>query len=213
MMIKNSAKIDKHDLVAAIAAKVRITTTAVLGKVSWNEADNPTRAAQMWVRRQAADGLLTFKSTLSHPLLDLSAPLLDWSPGEHSPNFGKLSYQAKRRYSERLSLQTTVSATVLAKNRFGGGLPNRPVRARELDHDIGVSQVFFHLLQYQPELAAMWLHEDSPCFPRHYRSGDKVPDALIKSSPEIVVEFGGRYSAKKLREIHTAFGGGRYMLW
>jgi hypothetical protein len=145
--------------------------------------------------------------------VEVSEALSYWEPGTPPPNFGRIAYRAQSRWQRPPQLRLFVMASDKAKRRHGGFLSRRPIRARELNHDIGFAQVFWHLLKDDRDLPSRWAFEDELIATKEHRFSQAIPDAVIRGSPDIIIEFAGSYSAKKLRRLHDCYAPHPYMFW
>lgn len=143
---------------------------------------------------------------MCHPEIELKNPVLDWKPGDEVPNFDRVAWRLKTRWKESPVRTKIVWASNKARAKLDGCVGGREPRADEILHDIHVAELCQLL---GPE---NWTGEDE--LRGSGRSGD-IPDALI-ALPEgdVTIDFGGSYSAPKLREMHHAYAPhGSYQLW
>lgn len=204
---------DLTQIILSLVLHIRVTTTHALGAFYWPSSQNPERLARQWVYRQVERGLLSSCLTCTKPEVDVSHPLLYWRPGELSPNFDTIAYQAKRRFSVHPERRYLVTSTTLARRLYGAGGEPRSIRTRETHHDIALASVFWGLLRQDPELPNRWQSEDGKRTNPPGIGDDVIPDAVIRGEPDTIVEFVGAYSAKKLRRLHEAYSPSPYMFW
>jgi hypothetical protein len=181
-------------------------------EVFWDAA-RPIRVARTAIGRLERAGIVKTFTAMAHPELPLRGPLLDWREGNSLPDFERLAWQLKSRWTEPPIRTRVVYATAKAKQGFGSLCGERKVRAKEISHDIGVAQCFFELRRTHPELTDHWVGEDQ--LRAEGREGD-IPDAVvrIREGAEVIIEFGGAYDARKLRAIHANYAThGRYQVW
>jgi hypothetical protein len=106
-------------------------------------------------------------------------------------------------------------ATQTTNNQYGGSTRPKPVHPDQVTHDLHVGLVYLHFFRADPEAAAAWVGEDLR--PKAgYHLAD--PDALLEyedGRPEMAVEFGGRYDARRVRDLHEdcQSRGRAYQLW
>jgi hypothetical protein len=151
---------------------------------------------------------------MAHPEIRFTAPLLDWHPGNRmQPDFERISYAARKRWSKPPARTTIVTATKKANRLTGGTAGGRPIRRDEVSHDTGVASLYLWCLQGSPKMARDWVHESKIVAEREGQN-DNIPDAVIRdSSRQTAVEVVGSYSAAKLAAIHDAHKRGHYQLW
>lgn len=208
-MATDALTLFRENPISLLVHRFRATTPEILSQYAFL----PMRDFGKWARREEKRGMLNCEPRMVHNELSLLHPLHQHRSGMMRPNVGRLSHLAKSRYSEPPVLRLVLTATDKAKRLYGGVLCGRKIRSRELDHDIALSLVFARYVNAHPELAARWVFEDSLVAAGMHCDGSKIPDAMIRGSPDTVVEFAGSYSAKKLEEFHFAFSHQPYDLW
>ena len=85
---------------------------------------------------------------------------------------------------------------------MGGGALGSVRNLCQTTHDLHVSQVFLFYRENRPDLASLWVGEDSVI---PLNEHEKRPDAvLLNEAKEIlrVVEFGGAYKADRVQAVH-----------
>ncbi len=172
------------------------------------ERKRPVECACRAARKLRQEGYaVTWPAMVRH--LFLEGPLLNWTPGDSVPLFGKLAWANQKRWN-RTCLGKTIclSSTRKARSEFGGTC--RAPRSCELEHDVNVAQLYLHLGRQTPQVAASWQHEDS-----FFHARKKCPDALIESEGQpVAMEFLGRgYSREKIAKIWQHTRHTRFQLW
>lgn len=95
-----------------------------------------------------------------------------------------------------------VIATKAAGNRFGGKGGRFP-RPTEQTHDLHMAGVFLYFRQRDPKAVKTWESEELIRRRQRERSGEKLPDAMIRlKNRNRIIEFGGAYGKEKLIEFH-----------
>lgn len=137
-----------------------------------------------------------------HPELPLSAPVASWDPGTPVPRFGAVASMLSSRWSDVETQTQVVVASQRAEAVFGGKAGHLTQRDA-INHDIHLATLYLRLLTSDPE-----------CTPRAWtpewelppaRKGEILPDAVLRDDGGKVyhvVEFAGRYSAKRVAQIH-----------
>ncbi len=202
----------RQAIVHVLTRRLRLLSDAQAGRLWFADAKSPRNAARSAFQSLANRGLVALQTAMVHPELDLQGPLLDWRPGDEPPHFGRLSFQLKSRWHKPPERTVVASATSQARALLGAPLGGRPIRPCELAHDLGLATVFFCLLAQCPATLARWRHEDELVRDGRFRAGDPIPDALLLGDPDVVVEFGGEYSAGKLA-AQAAYQSGPYQIW
>jgi len=164
-----------------------------------NEASANRRLGQL-----VDKGILTENRLLARVLPSPVQPLYVWEPGFPEPAFEHHSRLLKQRWSRLAPRRVT---TFMAAERFSRLVGRRAVgrlkHPLQVSHDLGLASVFLFFLHYHPSVALRWVGEDflAACTMR----ARGVPDAVIISNgtaPEMAVELGGVYSAKRLYKFH-----------
>lgn len=207
-------------IVVTLAQCVRVLTDHQIASSVW--LGGPMDRGEINERLGAlrSTGLVEIADRLAKPEIVVNSPLIAWSPGSKSePELGKVAYRLKTRWRGVPRPTRVVTATTLAKRRYGGfGKPYAP-RADDLTHDIHMGQLW---TRYRGDLSddLRWVGEDrlrSEGAERLGVFGGRVPDAVLRrpndSEPAMIIEFGGAYAKPKLRQIHEAFRTHPYTLW
>ena len=91
-------------------------------------------------------------------------------------------------------------------NLFASYAPGKLGRFHDWTHDLHIGQVYIHYKEQYPQEFAEWVGEDSLS-----KAGDHIkdPDAFICIGAKFandsllkIVEFGGSYDAKRIRDFH-----------
>ncbi len=196
-------------ILALLTAKVRVATD-----MQFTLFPRPVPPSSQQVRntlkRLEVKQLVKRFVVMVHPLLTLTKPVCTWAPGKKAPNAERVSWRLRSRWTQPPVRTSAVTATPLGKKVRGDAIGKRPVRQRELCHDLHVTQLFLNLFTENPDQARLWVHEDA-LDSGHYR-GAKIPDAMVA---EKAIDFGGSYNAAKVRMIHRAHAatGTPYEIW
>lgn len=200
-------------LVELLARRVRIISDRQAAYEFFWDAANPIRVARTAIGRIERKGMVETQVVMAHPEITLKGPVLDRRKGHPLPNSGNVAHKLQTRWDEPPVRTKIVWATAKAKRLLGASSSPRRPRAKEITHDIGVAQVYFHLLRHSPELAEHWTGEDE--LRAQGREGD-IPDAVIAvpGGEQVIIEFGGAYDSRKVRAIHQSYAQyGRYQIW
>lgn len=140
--------------------------------------------------------------------LELTGPLAEWASGWSSPDLGQVAWRLEQRWRDGVQLPTQVAWATDAATRFVGGVAGDHRQLTQLQHDVGVAEVF--VARRGPTGRRSWLGEDAyRGFSRPAKNA-KVPDAVIVNEfREVtrVIEFGGQYSRKRLEAFHRYWAG------
>ena len=195
------------EIVEMLTHQLRVLAVQQIAETWWPDAKNATRLADSRIRKLQEAGWLERHIGLSHPLLKLSAPIFSWTLGDPDPNFGAISYRLKKRWTKPPVETPFVIATKAAADQwvgYGGRLPRRT----ETTHDLHMAAVFLLMREQRPELVETWVSEAELAsrHPGKWKTDkyeQKVPDAMVATDDgPIVIDFGGSYSAEKLRVFH-----------
>ncbi len=190
-----------EDILKILTHRVRVLSVEQLSEIYGAAGQKGQLAARRRVARLERDGWIIPGFGLAQPELSLAAPVFTWRLQSPAPNFEAVSYQLRKRWT--LPPRPTHYAAASAKaGTFFGGSGGRLPRTSELTHDICLARVFLRLRAADPKRAERWVSE-ARLFEEGEGRGDRLPDALIVTRREkIVVEFGGSYTAKKLKSFH-----------
>jgi hypothetical protein len=170
--------------------------------------------AEKWLSLLEGQGLVERRCVLARPILLIEAPVVRWNPGDQKPDFGKVAYRLKTRWTKPAKPTQIVFATKTASDRIGGYFGGRPPRASEYTHDVNLAEVFLWHLKHRPGDAAGWIPEA-----KLYSEGrglkERLPDAVIRSGVQEVrvIEFGGSYKKHKLIDFHSQMSELPYEIW
>jgi hypothetical protein len=165
-------------------------------------------SARSLVQRLQADGLLNVART-ALAFHEATEPIASRLPGQPAPDFGALAWQLEKRWRNVTARRVTILWATPRAARLLGGTAPFDRRASQVEHDLGTASVFVRLQATRPELADQWIGEDilrrdyAPYCP----SLKRIPDGALVSGGEIirVVEYGGQYSAARLRRFDAHF--------
>jgi hypothetical protein len=160
------------------------------------------------VHRLRAESLICVGRTAA-AFHEATQPIASRSLGQPEPDFGAVAWQLERRWRSVTTRRVSICWATSRAARLVGGLAPFDRRASQLEHDLGTSSVLIRLLEGQPELADQWVGEDilRRDFAPHCPSLKKIPDAALVPQDKIVrvIEYGGQYSAARLRRFDTHF--------
>lgn len=189
-------------LLTMLIWKTRLTSLDQAIAHWWGQNESAVRNGRRRIRLLVDSGWIDASPVLARPLLDLTAPLYAWAPADAVPEFDPLAWQALSRWKLPARRVTVLAASRKARLTFGG-IGRRPLRnVCQFTHDLHVTAVYLRFLQVRPQDAAAWRGEDE--IPGK-RSGQVLPDAILvdaAGAPYRAIEFGGRYSADRLRHFH-----------
>lgn len=148
----------------------------------------------------AKGGKLQTAKPLVHPILSLDKPLVSWAPGEATPDFDAVAWQAARRWTAP-PCPTCIYWVSERSAQVAGRVPPRP-KLFQVSHDLHVTELCLRFLESSALPGWRWLSEDQ--VPKPKRRGYRVPDAqLVGPGGECVaVEFLGSYTAGRIRSFH-----------
>lgn len=143
-------------------------------------------------------------TVLARPLLDLTAPLCVWHPGESPPDFVAL----ERRCQERWELPAVQTEVAVAGRRalavFGGATSGDVKNPCQTTHDLHVAELFLRYRAAGLGWRTQWVGEDAIAARWGWK---KLPDAVLcdaAGDPARAVDFGGAYGQERLRDFHAA---------
>lgn len=189
------------DIVETLALRVRILSLEQIAAGWWSPSNRQRASAQRRLVHLLRGGLLEQYVLPAHPLLTLEKPLFRWEPDDAPPAYEAVAWQLQRRWTEPSQPTTALTASKLAANLFASYAGKR-LDPQHATHDLHVGEVYLWYCRNEPAGARAWLGEDA--FPKAgYRIKD--PDAFLVNddgSPIRVIEFGGRYDARRVADFH-----------
>lgn len=200
-------------LLETLTLRVRLLSLDQVAAHFWNVTPGGLANARRRLVRLADVGLVDVTHVHSRPILDLSAPVLEWSPGGPSPDFAAVAWRLQSRWTDSPNLTPVVVPTSKTACRFGGA--GGRLRRFQAEHDLHVAALYLRALTHDPEAAHHWLNEDLRPKAGY---GQKDPDVLIdfpNGRETLVMEFGGHYDETRLREFHAdcQIKHRRYTIW
>jgi len=136
------------------------------------------------------------------PELPLTEPVFEWSPGDESPHYGKLSWQLQKRWVG-VPVPTQIFEIGEAGLSEFGGRKGGPKRIAHIRHDLHMGTVYLALLSADTSIKARWISEDELA---PHRKHQKLPDGMLRAdniNPTTVIEFGGAYDTKHVESFHN----------
>ena len=155
---------------------------------------------------------------LTVPLLRFKYPVYAWEPGSVAPDFHEIAnLLTARSYAAPWRAVRLYWAARKAESLTGGlsGVNRQPL---QVQHDLGTTAAYLHLLAHDPLEADRWLGEDILLRDFPSRLPRKRPDAAViedDGEPTRLIEIGGVYSPEDLRRIHRHYSrqGVCYEIW
>lgn len=197
----NSLRLTRRDrrLLELLAKKLRCAAGRQLVDRSLPRTDRMT--TERLVRLVRAGWLGRAVVTASLPELD--GPLAVWRPGTEPPSFSELATILRRRDRDAVPRRIAVYWATEQAVEWVDGCGGKPRQPLQIQHDLGVAEVYFtrRLLDEQSERG--WISED--IFRELNAGATKVPDALLLSPqgrPMLAIEFGGAYGRLRLMKFH-----------
>ncbi len=192
-------------IILTLTSSVRLFSVDQIARTWWGENKHPRKSANRRLRELERAGLIARETVHAAPLLELEAPLLQWSPGEPDPtNLPELEHQLSERWTEPPVLTPVVYATKEAATLWGGFQPGRIAHQAEATHDLHVSELYLRLRRDHPELVESWRSEEE-LPPLDRQVGGYMPDAALVGPDggiSLYIEFAGRYKVERLEKIH-----------
>ncbi len=191
-----------------LSEKLRVLTAEQVA-ISWfQHTKHPLRSAMSCLRNMADRNEIQLDTAMLHPEIDLTEPLLDWIPGGDEPDFGRLAWRAKSRFTK----PPRRTCLILPGSRLGAVGKLRRLRATETQHDVMVASILLNFSRNDSTVIDRWSHED--LIRTRFGTGEKRPDAiLLEGNTEVFIECAGCYPKSKLKAVHQAFAQTPYKLF
>jgi hypothetical protein len=162
------------------------------------------RRARTILRAYVEEGLLGMARVITPPTLPLDTPLHLWQPGDRVPQFGRLSFAARKRWQAAPIPTTVYFATEFTADRFGGVACSK-ASLLQAAHELHVAELYIRHRQSQRDSAVEWIRGD--IFAGGFIRCTRVPDAVVVCSCgcrkiQKAVEFAGAYPSVRLRSFH-----------
>lgn len=187
-----------EEMLETLASRVRVLS---IEQITRNWFEN-RRSALARLRALKRAGLVQAQSALIHPELNLSAPVLRWTPGDPEPKFANVARRVQMRWTEHVQPHLLFFIEERASARFGGPRV-APLRTDELTHDVHVAAIYLWYRDHHPELSLTWAGERVLKQTGRVVRGGPVPDASVGGrGAQRFVEFAGAYSVQRLQTFH-----------
>lgn len=201
-------------IIEALTVKVRMLTVHQIAELWWPAGRYQVVNARRRMFRLAQAKLVLQYRINVHPRIPLIGPVVDWKPGNASPEFAAVSTTLKNRWTLAAEPTTVFLASKRAANLFGtyaGPLKD----AVQATHDVHLSDIYLWYQRHKPWFCESWVGEDAF---KKAGTGIKDPDAfLVRPDGQIsrVIDFGGKYSSQRVKEFHNHCAGRDlpYELW
>lgn len=191
-----------REILEVITQRVKLLTIPQVARTWWRDSVHAISGARRRLAALERQGMVQSFTVFAHPELPLLEPAFIWTPNEKAPNFDELSYQLCSRWTAPFQPVTAVIASRAAANYFGGHGARFPKQVEE-NHDVHLAAVFLSIRATRPGWAEHWISEQRIRSSRPDAPGEKLPDAMVRmGGMERVIDFGGSYSAPKLRGFH-----------
>lgn len=162
-------------------------------------------ATSVLSRLVAAELLDSVSVALAYP--EVVSPLYSWHPGMPAPRFNSVAWLLVRRWRTAKPRKETLWWATEGAARLCGGTTGHLQHRNQVEHDLGLANIFVRMHETSPKRADRWIGED---ILRRGHELDrrllaKVPDAAILAGGHVVefVEFGGQYPAERIRRFHN----------
>ncbi len=202
------------DSLAVLTGKVGKLTLDQYASTWFGELKHPRQSAANKLRQFREHDLVSTVTATIHPTLSLAGPVFTWAPGVDAPNAERLSWILRSRWTKPPKRTTVIVPTRKAAGLVGGNAVHPP-RSRALLHDIHVSAIYLLMRERNRNIADGWLHESTLYGNGFGKNGLPLPDAVIDLDQPTFIDFGGSYSAAKVRKLHRGYAaqGMAYQLW
>ncbi len=148
----------------------------------------------------------------------LTDPMAIWRPSRPAPAFDAIAWAASARFATTQTRRERVYWAAPDATKIVGGVGGSLRKPLQIEHDLGVAEMFFAQLRRYPGSELRWQGEDAFCRLRRRSRGQKTPDAVLldhKGRIKIVFDYLTQYSAIRLRDFHRYWSvrNTRYEWW
>lgn len=194
----------------ALTQGVRVLSLSQVARLIDADADD----AERLIESLSGAGIVSVEPRVVSLVGAAEQPVCSLDAHERAPDFGRLAYALRNRWTEQEELDLVLPAAKACQQY--GGTRVRP-RASEWTHDLWMSEVF---LRYRSSLepGTQWVSGDTlrSDAEAHLFVG-RVPDACLRSSDGVitkVVEGGGvGYGRSKLSQMARDFSSYALEIW
>lgn len=202
------------ELLDTLTQRVRVLSLDQVARTWWGNSADPRDGARRRLRSLEGWGFIERVKLTGHRELELTEPLVLWSPGDEQPDFGALAYRLERRWPDPPATAPAAIASREAGSWLGGkgGRVPKPV---EVSHDLSLGALYLRFRSEESERARHWVSE-ARLKEEGFGDTEVLPDALIRGGgEETVIEFAGSYPRSKFEKLHTfcARRGLPYEVW
>lgn len=200
------------EILDALLSKVRILSSAQVSRV-WFEGNGRATGRALRTLERAGPIKCIGTSVFANP--EFTTPKFVWTGLDQDdvPDFNQLAYQLAVR---KPAMERGMIWTRTRKSILGSHKNYRPRSARRTDweHDLAVTGIWLSMRQEFQESGAEWILEDDLVDVEDFPDVVK-PDAMLRrnGAPDILIEYGGRYSAETLRRKHESWSSHCYWLF
>ncbi|MCC7339276.1 MAG: hypothetical protein IT422_29640 [Pirellulaceae bacterium] len=132
---------------------------------------------------------------------------MQWKPGDHQPNFGAISYQAKER---NRGLAPVMMAAYTPTNQTLSQFAVRrhaKLKSSQATHELGLTEAYLFAVKRWPRLTRKcWRGEN--LYANERAHGEKVEDAHLvhptKLHVMLAIEYAGTYHKSRFEALHEA---------
>ena len=199
-----------------LARHVRVITDEQAARAKWGSTIVDRAACRRRLAKLVAGDWLHVASVNVLAMPPLDRPLAAWRPWELAPDLGAVAYQLRVRWTGPTKRACVYWATRKTARLYGGVGNGRIKHPFQIQHDVGVAEMYLAVRRHRPAMLRHWIGEDRLA---PYRLRQKLPDAVLArgpaESPHLILEFGGRYDKRRLAAFHddALIRGTPYEIW
>lgn len=192
------------EILDALLGKVRILSSVQVSRV-WFEGNSRATGRALRTLERAGQIKCIGTSVFANP--EFTTPKFVWTglDQDEVPDFNQLAYHlaVRKPAMERGKIWTKTRKSILESQ---GHYRPRSVRRTDWEHDLAVTGIWISMRQELLESGASWILEDDLVDVEDFPEVLK-PDAMLRrnGAPDILIEYGGRYSAETLRRKHESW--------
>ena len=189
------------DILHSLTLRLRVMTVRQISQLWWPR-DVSRQAVLRRLTQLQSYGYLKICLANIHPTWPVEMPLLNWSPGEPTPNFDVVSNVDMTRWC-RPSVSTTVCIASESAGALMGCNAGHLPSAVNLDRELRLGSVYVHTMLMPDRRTGAWTGKRG--LPTALRSSGSAEITFLDSAmnPIRALDAAGRWSPRRFESLHN----------